>query len=416
MVTSFRVLAIAPIGIGEDSAAQLLQFLSRVFYLERIPTVESFRKGGTCFMQTQSMGEAKRTAQRLQMLGADFRIIHPRGHVVSEGHGRRRAQWKQLEQPATRKRRPTSDVSSPDRSQESHDTLVVSEPLEDIRPALQTVEVPGTPMAKDDLEFDHDDPSWSPFDEEPDEDVFKEDTRDLAAKLDEVREMDSIHDVEDGEDESDEDDGPFWDLNESGADTSEMQPENLRSLLENLEEYEREEYDPAPFFGADEGIDPYEFDKETSDIKPLVEPDEPEVDDFLVSSGELKEITFAVPADELQEAPDQEAQDGDPTEEDLQDEEDLPAEEDLSAEDPEEEALQAEEDLSDEDAEEDVSWDLVMLDGSAPDTKPPSSEVDFLPPSTGLDEPIVLDDFDDSPSTEASLQSVEISLDDLDFE
>ena len=86
----FQIFGVAPIGMRDEKVARLLQFLISVFRLEQGPTVETFKREGICFLRARSLQEAKATSHRLQELGADFHIIHPKGYVVSEGLGRRR--------------------------------------------------------------------------------------------------------------------------------------------------------------------------------------------------------------------------------------------------------------------------------------------------------------------------------------
>jgi len=344
IVMSFQVLAIAPIGIGEKTAARLLQFLSQVFYLEWNPEVEIFKKGGICFVQTQSFSEAKTTALRLQMLGADFRIINPKGHVGAEGHGRRRVQ---LKPPLPARRADAQPAAPPEdkwEASEDHDTLIVSEPVKhpiNDPHRKQTREVKALPedlrASEVGLEFDDNNRGRSPFpgvEEIANESMFEKETRDLQETLRQVRERESTRDAEDGDD-----DELHWDFNEPEEDPCEMAPGDVEPSLEQQNESdlvgEAEDDDRTPFFGINEGVDPCEFDKETSELTPLVEPE------------------------------------------------------------------------------------LVMLDGSEPKKKRPSLEVDFLPPSTGLEAPIdflELNDFDDHRSDESTIPPVDISFDDLDDE
>lgn len=341
---SFQVLAIAPIGIEEKEATHLLRFLSQVFYLEWDPTVEAFRKGGVCFQQTGSFREAKTTAQRLQMLGADFRIIHPKGHVVSEGHGRRRSQ---LQQPRTPLRRhevplPSSVRPSPppeaNEALESADTLVAPEPVEHQandrhrKPTREVKAVPEDLSTATGLEFDDDRPGRSPFpgvEEVASESMFERDTRDLEAELKKVRALNSAPEAADSSY-----DGLCWDFNER----------------------------------MDEGVDPFEFDKETSEITPLEDQDQAPSESLQKNAGQNL-VERVTPDGPSEEPPlDGFAEGG-----------------------------------------------LVMLDGSEPKQKRPSSEIDFLPPTTGLEDSFDLDDdFDDRCAEESTLPPVDISLDGLD--
>ena len=354
---SFQVLAIAPIGTGEKSAVHLLRFLSQVFYLKEPPSLERFKTGGVCFLQALTLREAKTTALRLQMLGADFRIIDPRGHVVSEGHGRRRSQMTgphltrdaakssstsvARPAPVQSNRRPTGPLPPAAEAPQDCDTVIESVELQlDDPHRKKTREVQALPGDLDDSaagqEVENDNPRWPPpgIEEVGSESMFERETIDLEGKIQELRELEAIHQAEDADD-----DELYWDFNEGEEDSLEVASSDDKPLPEKQHESElvveagEEHDDPAPVLDITHEADPHEFDKQTSNIK--------QVDVF--AEGEL-----------------------------------------------------------------------VMLDGSAPKQKPPSEEVDFLPPATGLEEPVELDDFDDHCPRECSIPSIDLCLDDLD--
>lgn len=412
----FQVLAVAPIGTKERDVPRLLRFLSDVFYLKQLPGEDSFKEGGACFLRTRSLTEARAAGKRLQMLGADFRIIHPDGHVVAEGHGKwrkrpnmgravtgpmPRPRQKPRPEPPARIRvvdpeemamPPGARVGSPDATRP--EPSAPSPALANSRKPRETSERFSPMLSKEtrdlrtpdhavsatissELEFDENDPAWSPFVEamKVDEAVFKEDTRDISERVQQVRQEAPAPAAQD--DAVGEESEPGLQLNLD--DSVEwigfiLSSDDIPSAMEAEPEEAEVQADDRTglLFDVDLDLDSREFGKETREIPeappiPVAPPPDPKpVPDEVDLSGcfleDDEELTEEVPLDESVDF---------------------------------------------------GTGELLMLDGSAPERQHPTGETDFLPPSLGLEhdlESLDLGDQDES----MGLQSVELNLDDLD--